>query len=50
MKKVNETCVLCGETVNIPINMPVDFRPDYIEGAGQLCSDCRRKVYSKPHF
>lgn len=38
--KVFETCILCGKETNVPINMHIDYRTGYIEGAGQLCYGC----------
>lgn len=44
-KQSNDECVICGEITNTPSNMPVDYRPHYIEGAGQLCAECYDKLY-----
>jgi len=44
MKKELETCVSCGKETNVPKNLHVDFRRYYIEGAGQLCDDCGKKI------
>jgi hypothetical protein len=40
-----ETCMLCGGKTSVPANTQVDYRPWYIEGAGQLCHYCYEKVY-----
>jgi hypothetical protein len=42
-----EVCVDCGKITNVPISMPVDFRENYVDGSGQLCSDCYNKLYNK---
>lgn len=38
-----ETCVTCGAVTNEPKDKHIDFRYNYIEGAGQLCSKCAEK-------
>jgi hypothetical protein len=35
-----EHCVLCGVETPVKIGTHVDMRIGYIEGAGQLCSNC----------
>jgi hypothetical protein len=44
---VTEKCVLCGKETNVPIDLHIDERKNYVEGAGQLCDECAKKVYSK---
>ena len=39
-----ETCVLCGALTNVPRNRHIDFRDFYVEGCGQLCYDCGKKM------
>lgn len=39
----NETCVLCDQKTDVPINLHIDFRYNYIEGVGQLCNKCAKK-------
>lgn len=36
----NETCIMCDVETNVPRSMNVDFRTNYIDGAGQLCHKC----------
>lgn len=36
----NDLCVLCGKDSGINKSTHVDFRYHYVEGAGQLCSEC----------
>lgn len=41
--KYFERCVLCGNLTNVPRNLHIDFRANYIEGVGQLCPHCAEK-------
>lgn len=46
-KKVEtEKCVLCKQDTGINKLEPVLNRKHYIEGAGQLCENCFRKLYN----
>lgn len=38
-----EECIVCGVCTNEPKDKHIDFRYNYIEGAGQLCSKCAEK-------
>ena len=38
-----EECIVCGVETNEPKDKHIDFRYNYIEGAGQLCSKCAEK-------
>jgi hypothetical protein len=40
----NEICIICGKETTIDINTHVDFRYDYVEGAGQCCHECYVKT------
>lgn len=40
-----EICVCCQKRLEIPRNQDIEFRPYYIEGAGQLCYDCYQELY-----
>lgn len=42
-----EKCVSCGLNTGYSINDHVDSRKTYVDGAGQLCSDCFIEVYKK---
>jgi hypothetical protein len=42
-----EKCVSCGRETGYSINDHVDSRKSYVEGAGQLCSQCFIEVYKK---
>ena len=46
-KKEMEICVSCGKETIIPKSLNIDFRKNYIEGAGQLCDECSNKIYGK---
>jgi hypothetical protein len=35
-----EKCVLCGSLTNVRKTLPVEYRQNYIFGAGQICDDC----------
>ncbi|WP_195539295.1 hypothetical protein [Eubacterium maltosivorans] len=39
-----ETCVLCGKKTHIPIDTPIAARQGYVEGSGQLCPACYKKI------
>ena len=41
-----ETCVLCGETTDIPIYLHINMRYNYVDGCGQLCKECYEETYS----
>lgn len=44
-KKIEyEKCIDCGAKTNIPKDMHIDKRLNYIEGAGQLCNECAKKL------
>jgi hypothetical protein len=38
-----EKCVVCGVETNEPQDKHIDFRYNYVEGVGQLCSKCSEK-------
>jgi hypothetical protein len=39
----HEDCVLCGKKTPYLKSTNINFRRGYVEGAGQLCSDCSEK-------
>ena len=47
MKTETEKCVRCGIDTGIEVNTPVELRSNYIDGSGQLCQECYKKVYGK---
>jgi hypothetical protein len=44
-----EKCVSCIREVGYTINTHIDIRKNYVEGVGQLCSECFIEVYNKVH-
>ena len=38
-----EKCVICGEATQYRFNDHIDYRFNYVEGAGQLCPKCGSK-------
>ena len=38
-----DKCIVCGVETNEPKDKHIDFRYNYVEGAGQLCSKCAEK-------
>ena len=43
----NETCIMCDVETDVPRSMHIDFRHNYIEGAGQLCGSCASEMNTK---
>lgn len=39
-----ETCVMCGKLTDTPKNLHIDYRNGYIEGGGQTCPTCFKKI------
>lgn len=44
-----EKCVSCGQETGIPVDKNVDSRTTYVEGSGQLCVECFKKIYNEVH-
>ena len=44
-KDIFEICVLCGNITEVKVDEPIENRPMYMPGAGQLCEECCRNVY-----
>lgn len=44
-RKHMESCVRCHEDTGVPVSVDISQRLFYIEGAGQLCSDCFNVLY-----
>ena len=42
---MKDKCVSCGKETEYEKGTPVDFRMCYIEGAGQLCPKCYKRIY-----
>jgi len=39
-----EICILCKELTDVPKDLHIDKRKNYVEGVGQLCDDCAKKI------
>lgn len=39
-----EKCVCCKKETIVPVNMNIEYRAFYVEGAGQLCRECYKKL------
>lgn len=37
---MKDKCVICGKETQYDINTPINFRYNYVEGAGQVCKEC----------
>jgi len=35
-----DTCILCGVETQYEMDVNIDYRTGYIEGAGQMCTKC----------
>ena len=46
----NETCIMCDVETDVLCSMHIDFRHNYIEGAGQLCSKCYSGGTNRNHL
>ena len=42
---MKELCIRCGQETPYDINFPVDQRLFYIDGSGQLCESCWKKLW-----
>lgn len=40
-----EKCIICNKQLKIKRTQSIDKRKYYIQGAGQLCEDCYKKLY-----
>jgi hypothetical protein len=47
---MKDNCILCGKETVYDESTHVDMRTGYIEGAGQLCSECWSKGNSREHI
>lgn len=43
-EKIYDKCVNCGALTKEPIGKDINFRDNYIEGAGQLCETCAAEL------
>ena len=42
-----ERCVMCGGETEYTSSVPISQRNYYVEGAGQICEKCYRRLYVK---
>ncbi len=42
-----ETCVICKCKTNVKKDKPIKERYSYVEGTGQLCYECYKKLYKQ---
>ena len=42
-----ELCARCGKPTPYPVETPITLRRYFVEGAGQLCPQCFRKLYGE---
>ena len=40
-----ETCVSCGNMINVSKDTHINCRPTYIPAGGDLCLDCFNEIY-----
>jgi len=43
---MKENCVLCNKETSHNINDDIGKRFNYVDGAGQLCKECYKIIYS----
>lgn len=41
-----EKCVYCGAQTTVDVSAPIESRPNFISGCGQLCPECYAKLCS----
>lgn len=44
---MKELCVRCGKETEYLISTPIEVRKYFIEGAGQLCPECWRRLWPR---
>lgn len=37
---MKDKCIMCGKETQYDVTTHIDFRNNYVEGAGQLCDSC----------
>ena len=40
-----DNCIHCNKDTGVPSSANVDFRKNYVDGAGQLCDECFVRIY-----
>lgn len=46
MKDKKENCIMCSKKTKEKENTVIHKRKYYVSGAGQLCEECYKKIYS----
>ena len=46
-KEEKDRCVSCGRETEYGKEVHINLRKYYIEGAGQLCEKCYRRIYER---
>lgn len=47
IEKTEEECITCGNSTGVREDTHVDERLYYVEGAGQLCPNCYKTIYTE---
>jgi hypothetical protein len=42
---MKENCVMCGKQLETDKNTHIDYRTNWVDGAGELCVNCYDEVY-----
>jgi hypothetical protein len=42
-----EKCISCNCDTQVPVDLYIDNREHYVEGAGQLCEKCWLEIYGR---
>lgn len=45
-----DLCIICGKESAYDFNTHIDYRVGYVEGAGQLCSNCYNQGTDRNHI
>ena len=45
-----EQCVICHKETNIPKDIHISSRTNYVEGVGQLCAKCACDLHKKTKY
>ena len=41
----NDKCITCGKETPYHLDVNIEYRSHYVEGAGQLCKECWDGIY-----
>jgi hypothetical protein len=45
-----EKCIVCEKETDVPKNLNVDYRLNYVDGAGQLCNSCYSNLDNRKYI